>query len=74
MQILYNITKAEMHRVNDQNTTGTQSSSKVASYQVNPSKVNKRLINVQLVFAVQSLSYVRLCDPMDCSPPGFLCP
>ena len=24
-----------------------------------------------LVFAVQSLSHVQLCDPMDCSTPGF---
>ena len=24
-----------------------------------------------VVYSVQSLSHVRLCDPMDCSTPGF---
>ena len=35
-----------------------KSSSKVVSYQVNLSKVNKHLISVQLIFALQSLSHV----------------
>lgn len=48
VQILYNVRKVEKHWINDQSTTGTQSSSKVAGYQVNLYKANKHL-NVQLI-------------------------
>ena len=33
-----------------------------------------RLIHFLVVVVVQSLSHVRLCDPMDCSSPGFPVP